>query len=438
MKDKIKHIWNNCSYYYQKAGIIISKFFYKHIHLLAALLITALALTIRYLFAEYQTNDFQGYIMNWMSQIKNIGFTSFYQVQSDYSPLYMFFIALLTLLPTSAKTLTYGNFTYPISWIYEVKTLYFISDVLIAFIIYLILRQLKLSRTVSLIGYLIMLLLPIQIINSSVWGNCDTLYSFFCLTALYLFLKKRDYLSLFVLGIGLGLKLQATFVIPFFVLMIVKRKMKLSAIPFIFIGLFITFIPSYIIGAPFSQPFTYITNQLNGYKDLTLGCANIWKFINLPQIDIVNKASTIFALTMVGLFMAIIVLRKIKINSLTIINIFVFLTMLMPFFLPHMHERYFYIIDVSILIYCLVNKKQYYLIILMQISSAIAYYHYLSGHYFIDVFGEDSVTIAALINLFVLGMLFKNLLSAERYTTFNEEIAELDNDLNTLNEKHSK
>ena len=64
MKDKIKHIWNNCSYYYQKAGIIISKFFYKHIHLLAALLITALALTIRYLFAEYQTNDFQGYIMN--------------------------------------------------------------------------------------------------------------------------------------------------------------------------------------------------------------------------------------------------------------------------------------------------------------------------------------------------------------------------------------
>ena len=220
--------------------------------------------------------------------------------------------------------------------------------------------------------------------------------------------------------------------------MIVKRKMKLSAIPFIFIGLFITFIPSYIIGAPFSQPFTYITSQLNGYKDLTLGCANIWKFINLPQIDIVNKASTIFALTMVGLFMAIIVLRKIKINSLTIINIFVFLTMLMPFFLPHMHERYFYIIDVSILIYCLVNKKQYYLIILMQISSAIAYYHYLSGHYFIDVFGEDSVTIAALINLFVLGMLFKNLLSAERYTTFNEEIAELDKDLNTLNEKHSK
>ena len=74
----------------------------------------------------------------------------------------------------------------------------------------------------------------------------------------------------------------------------------------------------------------------------------------------------------------------------------------------------------------------------MQISSAIAYYHYLSGHYFIDVFGEDSVTIAALINLFVLGMLFKNLLSAERYTTFNEEIAELDKDLNTLNEKHSK
>ena len=46
----------------------------------------------------------------------------------------------------------------------------------------------------------------------------------------------------------------------------------------------------------------------------------------------------------------------------------------------------------------------------MQVSSLIAYYHYLSGKYFIEALGEDSVHICTFINLAVLIIIFIDLL----------------------------
>ena len=82
-------------------------------------------------------------------------------------------------------------------------------------------------------------------------------------------------------------------------------------------------------------------------------------------------------------------------------------------FLPHMHERYFYALDVLIVVYCIVFKKNYFLIILMQLSSGIAYHNYLAGRHFIISWGEDSVNIASWINIFVLAFLFHQILKLE-------------------------
>ena len=54
----------------------------------------------------------------------------------------------------------------------------------------------------------------------------------------------------------------------------------------------------------------------------------------------------------------------------------------------------------------------------MQLSSGIAYYHYLSGFktYIINTWGEDTVTIASVINLFLLTFIFIDLLSMDHYS----------------------
>ena len=86
--------------------------------------------------------------------------------------------------------------------------------------------------------------------------------------------------------------------------------------------------------------------SINGYSQLTLGCANIWKFISVPNMDskdnVLNKASTLIGLLFIGLFTGIIYIRRIKLTQENIVYIGTFLVGIVPFFLPHMHERYFY------------------------------------------------------------------------------------------------
>ena len=415
---------------YDRAGSACLSFLYRHIHIIAILVITAIALTVRYLFAEYETNDLTGFVLPWMNGIKKVGFSNFYKVNADYSTFYLFIIGILTLFPDSPRTISNG---YPVSWIYEVKTIYFISDILLALAVYLILKELKQSKTICTIGYTVAVVLPVQILNSSVWGNCDTLYTVTALFSLYFLLRGKDFTSMFFVGLGLIIKLNGIFIIPFYVLMLLYRKAHLLSVLMIPLAVLISFLPAYICGAGFKEPFSYILDQTSGYKDLTLGCANFWHIFGFGNLDIINRGSTLLGLSLIGLFMVLIVLLRVKMDQRGMVATFVFLAGVTVFFLPHMHERYFYILDVGVLIYALVMKKRYWFIVGMQVSSGIAYYHYLSGKYFIESMEEDSVTIAAVINLIILAVMFYDLVKYDKGPTFHDTIESL-----TKNHSESK
>ena len=124
-----------------------------------------------------------------------------------------------------------------------------------------------------------------------------------------------------------------------------------------------------------------------------------------------------------------------KLTKENIITVSVFLIGICPFFLPHMHERYFYAVDVLVLVYALINKRRYFLIPLMQVSSGIAYYHYLTGFkkYFIDILGEDSVSFAAWINLFVLMVIFYDIMKLD-HVDYHDSIDEIEEEKRKIKE----
>ena len=184
------------------------------------------------------------------------------------------------------------------------------------------------------------------------------------------------------------------------------------------IGFFVTFIPYWILGSGFLTPFKFISAQVGGYSNLTLGAGSIWhlfEYRHYPaNVPLLSRFALFIGLGLIGIFFIIIFARRIKLNNEAIITVGTFLIGIVPFFLPHMHERYFYALDVLVVAYCLVRKKHYYLIPLMQVSSGIAYYHYLSGKYFIEALGEDSVHLCTFINLAVLIVLFIDIMKLER------------------------
>ena len=399
---------------YQRAGNTFLYLIYEHFYLLTAVLITVISLAVRYSAALHPTRDVVAYVFKWMSDIESVGFSSFYTVKSDYSPLFLFIVGLYTFLP-KGELVTISGMTFHSNWMYYVKSAYFITEIIIAVGIYLLIKQITNDKKSAWLGYVIFLCLPVQFFNSAIWGNSDTMY-FACFVYALLFLtKQKSGWCYFFIGVGLGLKLQSVFFLPLMVYLIVSQKLKLHKIYALPLGLLATFIPAYLFGASLLEPFKFWTSQLGGYSKLTLGCANIWHLINIKEdaLSTFQTSATLFGLLLIGLFTAIIFARRIKLSPENLLLVSIFLISIVPMFLPHMHERYFYALDVLIVVYCIVFKKHYFLIVLMQLSSGIAYHNYLAGRHFIISWGEDSVNIASWINIFVLTFLFQQILKLE-------------------------
>lgn len=421
---------------YEKAGLYFKYFLHEHFFLITAILITVLSLAVRYAVALHPTRDVTAFVFEWMKDIKEVGFLNFYKVDSDYSPLFLFIVGLFTFLP-EGELITVNNLTFYGNWMYYVKTVYFITEILIAVGIYLVLKTITKDKKTAWLGYIVYLCLPVQFFNSAIWGNADTLYFSCFIFVIYFILNEKDWLAFFLTGVCFGIKLQAVFLLPFLVYLIVSGKLKFYNIYAVVLGLFATFIPAYVCGAGFLEPFTFFAKQIGGYSKLSLGCANIWHLINLKSgaLSTVQVGATIFGLLLIGLFTAIIFARKIKLDNDAILLIAVFMISICPMFLPHMHERYFYALDVLILVYCLATKKEYFLIVLMQLSSGIAYHNYLAGRHFFEFLGEDSVNLAVWINIAVLTILFYNILKLKTEGSLQDCALKYKEEIRLLNEK---
>ncbi len=400
-------------------------FLYKNANFIVMLAATAIALFAKFRVITYPTQDIVGYVFNWMDEISTVGFSKFYTVNADYSPLYLFFIGLLTLIP-KGSVVDISGYTFNLNWMTALKGCYYIFDILNAFAIYLIISRVSGSKHKATVGYVIMTALPVQFINSAVWGNADCIYVCFLLYALYFALCQKGELTCLMFGFALANKMQALFLAPFLVYLILRRRIKFSNLIYAPIAILVSFLPAYVCGAGFAEPFAFYSRQLNGYSKLTLGCPNFWQLFAFREssVDIINRGAVYIGLLLIGAIFAVVWLRMIDSSDENLLCIAIFLIGVTVFFLPHMHERYFYLVDVLVVAYAIAKGQKYYLILLMQLASGIAYYHYISGRYFIHPWGEDSVHIAAFMIVFVLGVLLYDLLKAKR-CTLNEVLSEI-------------
>ncbi|MBR1470024.1 MAG: DUF2029 domain-containing protein, partial [Lachnospiraceae bacterium] len=100
------------------------------------------------------------------------------------------------------------------------------------------------------------LFLPTVVMNSSMWGQCDSIYSSFCILALIFLLKKSYRRAYIMLGIAFSFKLQTVFIIPFFLTYYsVKKDHSIFLYLWTVLVLELSGIPSYLMGRDISAPF---------------------------------------------------------------------------------------------------------------------------------------------------------------------------------------
>lgn len=132
-------------------------------------LFTIMGLAVRVPGLGYISGDMSIYLLPWYEQMASQGFGALAQQVGDYGIPYQTLMILATYLPFSP--------------VVSLKLISIASDVLFAFSLGLLVVQLTDNRAHFTVAYAIALLSPVAVVNSSVWGQCDALFTALALLA---------------------------------------------------------------------------------------------------------------------------------------------------------------------------------------------------------------------------------------------------------------
>ncbi len=227
-------------------------------------------------------------------------------------------------------------------------------------------------------------LCPIVFLNSSLWAQCDSIYSFFIFTSFYAFVHKK-YTCMFVFyGIAFSFKFQSIFVLPFLVIIyVLEKKFSITNFLWIPIILVISAIPGIIKGRSIIDPFLIYFKQTGTYDAFSMNYNSFWNCLiySWPGVDndytefkVVALFFTLFLLGLIALFY----LHKCSNTNLFqktyLLHLTVYTCVL---FLPTMHERYGYVYEITSIILMFFDKRFFIPDVGVILLSCITYGHYL-------------------------------------------------------------
>ena len=363
---------------------------------LAALLMT-LALGLRAAVLDYKTLDYINFLSRWVEFFRQHGnFRALRYPIGNYNIPYLYFLALFSALP--------------ISDLYLIKLLSTLSDVLLAWGAMLLCSRFTKSRPRLIAVFFAVLFLPTVYLNSAVWAQCDSIYMAPLLLGIYYALEDRPWLSVILACVAFGFKLQAVFILPIYAVFLMTGRISwkhLLAFPAAYLVLVL---PAVCFGRPFWETITLYWNQTGSIGNgLNYNSPSIFAVFT----DIRNPSAAAVAGICLAFFYMITLLavawaNRSRLNEKAILTLCLLFAIGIPFFLPPMHERYFYAADILSLILAFSVPLTFPAALLVQFASLLGYHAYLKMRYLLLMnYGS-----AALISAFAIALVC--LLSALR------------------------
>ena len=113
--------------------------------------------------------------------------------------------------------------------------------------------------------------------------------------------------------------------------------------------------------------------QANQYKKLSASAANLYQWISNDLFSVVVPIGIVCTAIIVLILIGLTCRSRIKFNPEHWVTLSLLFSLVIPFFLPKMHDRYFFPADVLSIIFAIYHPQFYPLPIIMQVSSLISY-----------------------------------------------------------------
>ncbi|MCL2249690.1 MAG: hypothetical protein FWC13_10510 [Oscillospiraceae bacterium] len=330
-----------------------------------ALTAALLLLIARFALFYFESADYVIFLSVWVEEYRGM---SFWQALGtnvgNYNPPYMYLLNIIARIP--------------ISDLYLIKIVSVIFDFLLAYFAMKIVSLKTENLNFRLLTFVLTLAIPTVMLNSAMWGQCDSIYSAFALGALYFALSGKSKLSYTFMALSLSFKLQAAFIFPIFLVCIMTKKIRFRDCYMFFIVYISLMLPAIIAGMPIEDSLFMYFTQADSFHVLTLNAMNVWQLVGdvyFPAFRIVGFA--LCGLAVLSLLYFVYIHReKFKHNVDYVRLAFVFAA-IAPFLLPQMHDRFFFMADVLALIIFLFDKRRWYIPVMVIFSSYMTYVFFL-------------------------------------------------------------
>lgn len=170
----------------------------------------ALALATRLALFPYVSGDSSYHLLPWMSEFRDNGIKALGGDFSNYNFPYLFMMFLGSLLPLEP--------------LYAIKIVSLLGDFALAASVGAVVVELRPSRFLPTTAALAAMLLPTVLLNASMWGQCDSIFTAFLVLSLRNLLRNQGTAAWTWWAIALSFKLQAAFFLPALVVVSMRNR----------------------------------------------------------------------------------------------------------------------------------------------------------------------------------------------------------------------
>jgi Gpi18-like mannosyltransferase len=329
----------------------------------------SLAAALRWSLIEYKTLDYYASLKPWYNTIVSQGFSAFGTNFSTYNPPYLYLLYIIARLLPNLPT------------VIAVKLPSLVTDFVCGYFVYRIITIRHDDNLSPMVACLVVLFAPTVVLNSAFWGQADSLFTAGMLACIYYTMTEKYVWAFLSFGIALAFKLQAIFLLPLLFALFLRNKIPWKYLLLIPLVPLLALVPAMLAGRPVPDLINIYAYQASQFQLLTMNAASIYSwFPTTNQVfNLLYLPGVIAGAIAAYMFFLITYKSNREITSPIILELALLATLIIPFCLPKMHERYFYPADIISIAFAFYEPQLFYIPILVGGASFLSYQSFLFG-----------------------------------------------------------
>jgi Gpi18-like mannosyltransferase len=364
----------------------------------------ALAAALRYTLLDFKSVDYYSSLKPWYNTLSSQGFGAFAQNFSNYNPPFLYILYLVV------------RFVPDLPIVVAVKLPALIADFVCAYLVWKIVRLKDgCDPRLALAAGMLVLFAPSQVLNSAFWGQADSVFTAGVLACTYFLMARRNNLALFFFGVALAFKLQAIFLAPLLLALWLRGSIPWKSFLFVPGVLLLAIVPAWTAGRAFVDLLSVYIGQASQYEYITMNAPSVYAWLpgSKQVFNLLYLPGVIMGVAAAFVVFLVILKAPRPLSTPLILELSLAAMLIVPFFLPKMHERYFYPTDILSIAFAFFCPEFYYVPLLIGGTSFFSYLPFL---FETEVVPLPVLTLVLLIVISVLSYhLVRELYASDRH-----------------------